>query len=195
MRRRCGHCFRAAPTSTLLTLVRYVYWLTVFIVTVWIITVESASFIQRLVVLMALAGVVLGLMRLSEAILFGRWGAWTGPELTSQNNYGIHFSMVAAFVLLLPFVAPRAWRIPSLLAIVSLLAAIAGNGSRSSWVAGGISILVMLALYVLAAFNRAVYRARLAAGSPHRRRAIPVLSARSTSPTKPRRPSHRRIRT
>lgn len=138
------------PQSSLLTLIRYVYWLIAFIVTTWVISVESLSFVQRLTVIMGVGGVALALLRLGEAVLFGRWGAWTSPQLLTQNTYGIHFSMIAPFVVLLPFVVPRQWRIVSIGGVLILLAATAGNGSRSSWVAVGIATIIALGMYALA---------------------------------------------
>ena len=137
-------------SSSLLTLIRFAYWLASFVITVRVVATESPSFVRRLVLILGLGGVALALMRLSEAVLFGRWGAWTHSQLMTQNDYGFHFSMIAPFVVMLPLLVGRRWRIPAILGIVVLMAAIAGNGSRSSWVAGGIAAIVALGLYALA---------------------------------------------
>ncbi len=140
----------SVTTSALRLLIQFGYWLIVFIVTAWIVSVESPGFIRRLVMLIGLGGVGLALLRLAEAVLFGRWGAWTHAQIMSQNSYGIHFSMAAPFVALLPLIVPRRWRGAALVGILLLLAAMAGNGSRSSWIGGGAAILILLGLVALA---------------------------------------------
>jgi len=134
-------------SSDALTLVRFAYWVLAFVITV--IFVSTTDLENRLAVALGLAILVLTGFRLYEAIVFGRWGAWTNPRLLTQNMYGIQFSTFSSFALLLPFLLKGRWRTLAFGAIVLMIIAIAGNGSRSSWLAAGTSSLVFFLLYAV----------------------------------------------
>ncbi len=149
--------------GSLVTLIQYGYWVITFLITIRIITSESLTFIRRLILLIGIGTVVLTGLRLAEAILYGRWGAWTDPQILSQNYYGLRFSTLAPMVVILPFVVKPTWRIPAIVSVFALIAAVAGNGSRSSWIAVGVGVIVIMLLYALAQ-PRHISRFAVAAG-------------------------------
>lgn len=129
------------------TLIRFAYWVLSFVITT--IMLSTADLGRTLALVSGLAILALAGFRLYEAVVFGRWGAWTNPQLMSQNGYGVQFSTFVSFALLLPFLLKGRWRALSFAAILPLIAAIAGNGSRSSWLAAGASGMVFFLLYAI----------------------------------------------
>jgi O-antigen ligase len=130
-----------------LTLVRWTYWIIAFITTV--ILVSSTSIAPQLSTVMGISILVLAGVRLFEGIAFGRWGAWTGVQVMSQNAYGIQFSMFAPYAFMLPFTVSSRWRMPAIVGVIGMVLAIAGNGSRSSWIAVSIGLLTFFSIYAI----------------------------------------------
>jgi O-antigen ligase len=129
------------------TLVRFAYWILAFVTTV--IIISSTDRLRSISIIIALAILVLAGMRLYEAVAFGRWGAWTNPRFLSQNAYGIQFSTFMPFALALPFVLRGRVRLVSVIALVLAFIAIAGNGSRASWIGVGLGTVAFAALYAV----------------------------------------------
>lgn len=134
-------------TTDLITMVRYSYWIICFIVT--IIITSNADQLKNVGLVVAITILILVVLRLFEAVFFGRWGAWTNPQLLNQNSYGIQFSTFLPFTFVLPFYLRGRTRYVSSLGIILGIAAVAGNGSRSSWIAVAVGAIVFLVLYVL----------------------------------------------
>ena len=131
-----------------LYLVRYAYWLLTFVV--------SAYFASRENILERVSGVLgwaifgLALVRLFEAVVWGKVGAWTNTRFMSQNGYGFLFSMFFPF-LLAPILSARGWQ--KLFAILRLLvgaAAVIVNGSRGAWLGVLVGIIAFASLNLLA---------------------------------------------
>jgi O-antigen ligase len=114
-----------------------------------ILIVSSGNMLRNLGALIAVSVVILASLRLYEAMAFGRWGAWTGPQFLSQNSYGIQFSTFFPFVLSLPFIFRGRNRIFSVIGLIVTVIAIAGNGSRSSWIAVAVGSVTFLLLYAV----------------------------------------------
>lgn len=126
-------------------LIRYLFWLTVFVVTAYI--ASDFRIQRRLPFLLGIAVVVLAGLRCFEGIVLGKVGAWTNTIFTTQNTYGILFSTFTPF--LFPVFLGRGY-IRKLLCAAGLFAvlfACAINGSRGSW----ICITLALAVFFLLA--------------------------------------------
>lgn len=134
---------------SVITLIRYVYWILALIITVIMVSRLPQQQFIRLGIILSVGVLILGALRMGEAIFFGRWGAWTGPRLLSQNAYGIQFSIFTPFALALVFYTSGVRRWLSIGGFMLLLAAVMGNGSRSSWVAVAAGVLVFSAVYLL----------------------------------------------
>lgn len=132
-----------------LAVVRFGYWLLVLVVTTYFVSYLHLG--QRVSAVLAGMIVVLALLRWSEAILFGKIGAWTHTTFMTQNSYGFLFSVFAPYVLIQmvgqkSFLGKAFWGIATL----TLWGAVAINGSRSSWVAVTAGILGFVLIYTLA---------------------------------------------
>lgn len=134
-------------TRDILTLVRYGYWLIAFITT--LIVVSSLDSLRPMGFVIAGGILLVAGLRLFEAVFYGRWGAWTGPQLMTQNSYGFQFSSFFPFALALPFVLHGLARRLASIGLILAVAAIAGNGSRSSWITVTTATAVFLLLYAL----------------------------------------------
>lgn len=128
-----------------LTLIRYGYWMLAFITT--LVVVSSLHSIQLIGFIVAGGILLVTGLRLFEAIFFGRWGAWTSPQLMTQNSYGFQFSSFFPFALALPFILRGRARWLAFIGLIFAVTAIAGNGSRSSWITVATSTAVFLLLY------------------------------------------------
>ena len=119
-------------------LLRFGFWLTVFLTTAAI--TGRAEWTPRLCAALAATAVALGLLRLADAAVVGE------PWL-DQNEYGLRFSAFLPF-LLAACLSRAGWM--RALGLALSLAALAGNGSRSSWVAVGVAAAASLAFYTAA---------------------------------------------
>jgi O-antigen ligase len=140
-------------TADIAILVRFAYWLLVFVATAHLVaTIEEP---RRIALALALGVVALGGVRLVEVVLFGNWGAWTGTRFMAQNEYGLQFSIFTPFALALPLVARGRARWLSVPAIGLICVAVAGNGSRSSWIALAVAVVGLIVLSALSGNRRA----------------------------------------
>lgn len=144
--------FTSADT---ITLIRFAYWVLAFLIT--LLVVANGGFQQQLVTTLGMAVLVLAGLRLYEALVWGKWGAWTSPRLLTQNAYGVQFSTFAPYALWLALILKGLRRWMAAIGVLLMWLAIAGNGSRSSWIAGSISIAVFLLLYALSQRRRQVW--------------------------------------
>jgi O-antigen ligase len=129
------------------SLVRYLFWLTVFLVTAYI--ASDFRIQRRLPFLLGIAVVVLAGLRCFEGIVLGKVGAWTNTIFTTQNNYGILFSTFTPF--LFPVFLGRGF-LPKTLCAAGLLAvlfACAINGSRGSWICIALALAVFFLLALM----------------------------------------------
>jgi O-antigen ligase len=131
-------------TDGLITIVRYAYWLLVFVVTTYVISVgKMGALVARL---LGWGIFILALLRWLEVIVYGNLGAWTGTHLLSQNTYGFLFSMFSPFLFTTLLEVRGVMRWLAVGANLTLWGAAAINGSRGSWVAMGVTIAVQLVL-------------------------------------------------
>ncbi|GEM_PF-654736 len=139
-------------------MVRYAFWMLTFIIMIMLTSLTSDRFMNLLAVTLGLATLALAGLRLYEAIAFGRWGAWTGASILTQNTYGWLFSTFSPFVFFM-MVRANGWkRILAVSGFVMMLAAVAGNGSRSSWFTVALGVLISVGLY---SFSRQVTLSRI----------------------------------
>ncbi len=138
-----------------ITLIRFAYWVLAFLIT--LIVVANGGFHIQLTVILGLAVLALAALRLYEALIWDKWGAWTSPRLMTQNSYGVQFSAFSPYALWLALTmkGSRRWIVGA--AVLLMWLAIAGNGSRSSWIAGGIATTIFLLLYALSQRRRQVW--------------------------------------
>ena len=127
------------------TIIRYAYWLLVFVITSYF--VSRGEIMPRLSGLLGWSVFLLAVLRLGEALIFGRYGNFSQPRLLSQNNYGMQFSTFSPFLLIMVF-QQRGWkRLLAIIANLLLWGAVAVNGSRGSWVSILIGLGICLAMF------------------------------------------------
>ncbi len=129
-----------------LLLARYVYWAIVFCATA--VVVQRHKLGNETAKLAAIGLIVLAAIRLIEAIFIGAWGAGN-PHWLSQNDYGFMFSMFSPLALWYVVQSRGPEKIFAALGGLLVVAAIIGNGSRSSWIATSLGIAVLLALLLV----------------------------------------------
>lgn len=135
-------------------LIRFAYWLFAFLIVA--ILVAQFDVGRNTTFVLGASIIVLGALRVGEALLLGNWGAWTGTRLLTQNSYGWEFSTFTPFALLLCFMLSGWKRWLSMGGILLLLFAVAINGSRSSWIAVSVGVGLCVILYVLAQRQRSL---------------------------------------
>ena len=122
------------------TLIRYLFWLMVFLVTAYV--ASDVRIARKLMLLLGIAVVVLAGLRCFEGLVLGKIGAWTNTIFSTQNNYGILFSTFTPF--LFPVFLGRGF-LRKLLCVFGLfivLFACAINGSRGSWICIALALVV-----------------------------------------------------
>jgi O-antigen ligase len=128
----------------LLTLVRYVYWLSVFVVGAYFTSQKKV--LNQTAQVLGYAVLALAVLRLGEAVILGNIGSGY-PDLLTQNSYGLMFSTFSPYLLIWIIQKRRGKLLFSALGYLLLIGAVAINGSRGSWVsiAGGLGVcLIML---------------------------------------------------
>jgi O-antigen ligase len=137
----------ALDSAQALLLVRFFYWVLVFVVAM-VLSGEAEG--GRTIALVFAVGVlILGMLRLSEAVLFGYWGGGN-PRFLSQNDYGWGFSAFAPFATWL-LMRAGGWRKAAVACgWLGLLLAVAGNGSRTSWITVSAGLLLLIFLQAAA---------------------------------------------
>lgn len=135
--------FPGIATDELLLLLRFAYWLGIFVVIAdRLARVEWAG---QIAAALGLGAGALAVLRLVEATRDGVWGEGN-PQWLSQNDYGFGFSTFTPFLLWTAFAGPRPLRWIAALLTPLVVLAIVGNGSRSSWVAVTVGAVVLLAI-------------------------------------------------
>jgi oligosaccharide repeat unit polymerase len=130
--------------QTYTSLVQYLYWILVFVITAYVATQEFV--LKKISTIFAWGILVLGVARLVEAVFFGKVGANSIPHLMTQNAYGFQFSTFTPFILIKIIQKGGQKKGFWLLALLIILGAAAINGSRGSWVAIAIGVAVSLLL-------------------------------------------------
>lgn len=125
-------------------LLKYAFWISVFLLTAYLVTHEGLG--ARLTRVLAGAVIGLGVLRVGEGLLLGAIGN-DQAVLLQQNNYGWAFSTFTPFAVWLAFAGPRRWRAVGVFGLLVLVVAVAVNGSRSSWIAVAVGVgLTMIGL-------------------------------------------------
>ena len=134
-------------TGAIIALVRHAYWFLVMIISVYF--VERTGIGPRLVPILSFGIFSLALIRLGEAVIYGRIGAYSDTQVLLQNVYGILFSTFACFLIAF-FITQRGWmKLAALVMLLTTWAAIAINGSRGSWIGVGMGFITFFVLYLL----------------------------------------------
>jgi O-antigen ligase len=132
----------------ILTVIRYAYWLLIFNVVVYVVSV--GKLFPVVVRIFGWSIFILAILRWGEVLVYGNIGAWTGTHLLLENDYGFQFSTFSPFLLGLTL-SEKGWKkIVAGIGTVLLWGAAAINGSRGSWVAIGISVAVLLIILIAA---------------------------------------------
>ena len=130
-----------------LTVIRYAYWLLVFVMTAYFASQENIA--ERVAGVLGWAVFGLALFRLFEALAWGKIGAWTGTRFLSQNNYGFLFSTFFPY-LLAPMISTRGLRRWGMvLRMLAVGAAVIINGSRGSWIGVAAGVLLFALIQTL----------------------------------------------
>ncbi len=141
----------AVELDEALLLVRFAYWALVFVTTAAI--VSRSTWAPSIPGWLAAGITGLAVLRLAEVYATGVWGGRSSGSL-SQNDYGFAFSTFTPFLMwtALGSSRRRIWAIP---ALAVTLAAVAANGSRSSWLAIALAAAVLTVLALAAGRLRA----------------------------------------
>lgn len=132
----------------ILTVIRYAYWLLIFIVVVYVVSVGNLPSVLFRVLGWSIF--LLALVRWGEALVYGSIGAEFRLNFLPQNTYGIQFSAFSLFLLGLAL-SEKGWKKTiALAANILLWGAIAINGSRGSWVGVAVGIAILLMILILA---------------------------------------------
>jgi len=127
--------------------VHYLYWLFLFVVVFYLLS-EGVVSIQKSVEVIGISVFVLALLRVFELVFFGKIGAWTNTIFFSQNTYGFLFSMFVPTNYYLILEKQGKQKLFAVVRFSVVLMAVLVNGSRSSWIALGISLAAFLILAV-----------------------------------------------
>jgi len=123
-------------------LVQYLYWILVFVITAYVATQDLV--VKKISNIFAWGIFILSVARLMEAVFFGKVGAYSFPYLLTQNAYGFQFSTFTPFILIKIIQKGGQKKAFWVLALLTVFAAAAINGSRGSWVAIAIGLAVSL---------------------------------------------------
>src|SRR5690606_29953741 len=96
----------------------------------------------------SLGVIVLSLLRLGEAVFFGRIGGTARPVILTQNSYGILFSTFSPYVLIQAVSLKKSKRLWAIISLLLVWGAMVLNGSRSSWVAAVIGLVMLILLFM-----------------------------------------------
>ncbi len=129
-----------------LHLVRLAYWMTVFVGVVALVSQWSLG--AWLCKLLGSSLIGLSLLRLAEALGLDTWG-YAKALLYTPNGYGLLFSAFTPFLVWLVLTETGWRRLFYGAGLVITVLAIAGNGSRSSWVAVTLGTLLVGFLFAL----------------------------------------------
>lgn len=134
-------------TSGVSIVIHYAYWLLVFVITAFLVTQRGV--IATIVSVLGWGILLLVAVRWIEVLIYGNIGAWTGTRLMPENTYGILFSAFSPFLLMKIFTEIGWKRVIVILGNFSLWLAAAINGSRGSWVAIAVGLVITLGLLVI----------------------------------------------
>ncbi len=138
----------AVSSTDLAWLLRYGLWMTVFVLTV--VLVSRLRLGSRVVTVLGLAVLALASVRWLDVLFYGTAGAGSSVLLT-PNKYGWGFSVFMPFAVFLAFTSKGWARCGMFLGLMVALAAVALNGSRSSWIAVAIGAALTLSWLLLSA--------------------------------------------
>jgi O-antigen ligase len=129
-------------------IIRYAYWLLVFVVTIYFVSYNRLG--KRVTLVLALSILALALLRWFEVFAYSNIGAVSLPVFLTQNSYGWMFSTFTPMVLgCLVYAQPR-HKLPWVLILGIVWGAAAINGSRGSWVSLSIGLIVFIIVYLIA---------------------------------------------
>ena len=125
-------------------LIQYAYWLVVFVITGYL--ASRGDLLPRMSRWIGWAVFILALLRLAEALIWGRYGSGGNPEILAQNSYGMQFSSFSPFLVYLWLSAKNRNKIGLTVIVAVFFIVVALNGSRSNWLATGIGLFLMVML-------------------------------------------------
>jgi O-antigen ligase len=129
------------------TVFRYAYWLFIFVLVVYVVSV--GKFAPIMTGVFGWSILLLAMLRWTEVALYSNFGAWSGTRWLTQNAYGFQFSAFSSFLLMLTL-SEKGWkRIGAFIGYGLLYGAVAINGSRGSWLAVGTGLFIFLMVLFL----------------------------------------------
>lgn len=139
-----GSAFDSSGTALL---IQYAYWLLVFVITVAFASQKSV--LKKVPTIFAWSILIIAVMRWVEALGFGRIGTRNFPVFLTQNSYGFQFSAFTPFLFVKVFSAKGKDIFGWGLAVFISLAAVIINGSRGSWVAVSLGLILFALLFFI----------------------------------------------
>ena len=124
------------------------YWMLVFVITSYL--ASQPGMLPRISRWIGWCVFALALVRLAEALIWGRYGAGGNPQILPQNTYGMQFSSFSPFLLYLWLSAKNKHKLWLTLCVGLFFVVVALNGSRSNWLATGIGLILTALLLVMA---------------------------------------------
>lgn len=134
-------------TSGAIFLIRYLYWLIVFVITVYF--ASQWQVLKKLTAVLGWGVLILALLRWGEVVLFGNYIGVKGTRFLSQNNYGFLFSTFSPFLLVMIFQERGSKRLIAVIGNLLLWGAAAVNGSRGSWLSIAIGLAFIFLLFFI----------------------------------------------
>ena len=134
-------------SSQILYFVRVAYWLIVMVITVYVVSQKVNGLLLLKIINFGM--LVLGVLRLVEAVFFRRIGAGSA-EIFTQNTYGILFSTFALFPVILLIEEKGFKKIYQFFVVIIIFSALILNASRSNWIAIVIGLVALFYLLIKA---------------------------------------------
>lgn len=135
----------AFDSSGIASLIQFGYWMLVFVITIPFASRKNV--LDKVATIFAWSILAVAIMRWVEALVFGRIGIVNIPHYMSQNSYGFQFSVFTPFLLIKVFSGKQnnvfGWGLASFICLGAILI----NGSRGSWVAVAIGLLLFTLMF------------------------------------------------
>lgn len=131
-----------------LPVIQYTFWIIAFIAVLYVS--HDVSLMKQTAFVLGVSLLILGGIRVTEGLLFDKWGAWTRPLFLTQNTYGIQFSTFVPFAVYFVFAHKGMVRLFGIGMLGVVVFALLMNGSRSSWIAVAAGLFVAGLIYTIA---------------------------------------------
>ena len=129
------------------SILRVAYWLLLFVVTIYFAGQYKVA--TRVSSILGIIVFVLGTIRWFEIFIFGNFSTSNSAYMMTQNTYGLLFSTFSPFLLVFILSLKGMHRLWAGIGLLILWGAVVINGSRGSWVAISVGLLITLLILFL----------------------------------------------